>query len=72
MKGNIWENYVKERSKKNPISFTEIFTKLKYSSIGDTHSIKVQSVFLTLLHLSNEKNLTILEENGDLFVYPNA
>jgi len=69
LKGKIWDELLHDSTASKPGSFGEIYNSLNFLPNGESLGMKVQSVFLTLLHLSNEKNLTIIEDGGDLKIY---
>ncbi len=69
LKSKIWDEFLQESSPRTPGSFADIYSALNFLPSGESLGVKVQSVFLTLLHLSNEKNLTIVEDGGDLKVF---
>lgn len=74
IKNLLWEYYMNplrnnasaEISSKNHITFSDTYCKLTNSFQRETNNTKIQNVFLTLLHLANEKNLTIKNEDNDL------
>lgn len=69
LKNKIWDELLHDSTSSKPGSFGDIYNSLNYLPNGEGLGLKVQSVFLTLLHLSNEKNLNIVQEDGDLKIY---
>jgi hypothetical protein len=68
MKSIIWNNYLKKQPPDAGVKFSHLFGNLQHDQMMEGRQVNVQSVFLTLLHLSNEMNLEITQIDGDLAI----
>jgi len=78
MKEHIWTNYVQNLqpdatdrfNTQSSIMFSDLYSKVAHNSNAQSKSTKIQTFFLTLLHLANEKNLVITNTDGDIRISP--
>lgn len=68
LKVSVWEIFLQHKKKDKPVLFSELYSFLINSQQIEYQTMKVQSLFLTLLHLSNEKNLIIDQTDNDLSI----
>lgn len=78
MKEHIWSNYVQNLKKdaserfdaQSSIMFSDLYSKVAHNSNAQSKTTKIQTFFLTLLHLANEKNLVIQNTHDDIRITP--
>lgn len=78
MKEHIWTNYVstlkndvKDRfDAQSSILFSDLYSKVAHTTNTQSKNTKIQTFFLTLLHLANEKNLVISNVTNDIQISP--
>ena len=78
MKEHIWANYISGLKEdvnqrfdaQSSIMFSDLYSKVAHSTNTQSKNTKIQTFFLTLLHLANEKNLVILNDDNDIRITP--
>lgn len=78
MKEHIWSNYVSNLKKdsndrfdaQSSIMFSDLYSKVAHNTSTQSKNTKIQTFFLTLLHLANEKDLVISNTNNDIRISP--
>lgn len=58
----MWDDIENEHKLLKGLFFENLYVDLKVNKEPDEKKVKVHSVFLSLLHLCNEKNLDLKEE----------
>lgn len=78
MKEHIWTNYVSTLKTdvndkfhaQSSLLFSDLYNKVAHTSNMQSKNTKIQTFFLTLLHLANEKNLVINNTDSDINISP--
>ena len=78
MKEHVWNNYISTLTSNSntridaqkSIMFSDLYNKVAHSTNMQSKNTKIQTFFLTLLHLANERNLVIENREDDIRISP--
>ena len=69
LKALLWEDLGVSEELKKGIQFEKFYGDMKINKQNDKKKVKIQSVFLSLLHLCNEKNMEMKENQNSLMIW---